>query len=80
MMHMKTDKDTVNEEYALMVGGSGWLIPTNAANSYTLKVSVKGWPSIRDRFDIPSDASPEKTLFDIPKTPIIITTNIPALK
>jgi len=80
MGHWKTNTNTVNQEYALIVGGGNWLIPTNEIQSYTMKATVRGWPSVRDRFEIPSGARPEQVLFDIPKTAILIETNLPDLK
>ena len=64
---MMGDRDNC---YALMVGGRGWLIPSNILSSCALKIKVRGEPwrnSIRTL-----EHRQRELLFDISETPIRI--------
>ena len=64
------------KNYALIIGDRGWLIPTNAVLSYSLRVRVKGqpWDDISRNYSssIKPQKKTESILFDLPPTPIVI--------
>lgn len=69
--------DTKNN-YAVMVGGQGWLIPINSAASYRLRISLFGLPGVR-----PGDRSAQEighrtfeSLINLPPTIISVAPNV----
>jgi hypothetical protein len=59
------------DKYVLMIGGRGWLIPIDAAPSYSLRIRLRGLPWTRagDRVD----ARALKVLLDLPPTRLEVT-------
>ena len=58
-------------KYALMVGRRGWLIPSEAAGTYSLRIRLRGLPSART-FEH-ADLRESKLLLDLPATKIQVT-------
>ena len=58
-------------KYALMVGRRGWLIPIEAAGTYSLRIRLRGLPSART-FEH-ADLRESKLLLDLPATKIQVT-------
>ncbi len=54
----------LNNSYALMIGGKGWLIPVASIASYSLKVRVRRM--------ITAGEQEKSVLFDVPRTAIVI--------
>lgn len=58
------------EESALIIGSKGWLIPRDSLSSYSLRLRVRGWPWT-SRLTV-GNARPDKILFDVPPTKIVV--------
>lgn len=68
----------IKNNYAVTVGGHGWLIPMNSAASYRLRISLFGLPGVR-----PGDRDAQeighrtfKSLINLPPTVISVTPNV----
>lgn len=62
-------------KYALLVGGQGWLIPMDSAESYSLHVRLRGLPGLINESEVASMPKnmPREILLDVPPAPIEIT-------
>jgi len=64
------------DKFALIVGGQGWLIPIDRADTYTLRIRAYGIPWSGDqRRELISDSN-SKLLIDLPPTKIKITKDV----
>ncbi len=59
------------DKYALMIGGRGWLIPIEAAPSYSLRIRLRGLPWTRTGHR--TDSEQLRVLVDVPATKIEVT-------
>jgi hypothetical protein len=61
----------IKNNYALVVGSRGWLVPIEKAKSYSLRIRLRGVPWARtvERADV----RPLKLLVDLPPAPLEVT-------
>ena len=63
------------DKYALVVGGKGWLIPIEKAESYTLRIRLRGWNGMTPGHVVPKEfeESGRKVLLDLTPVKIKVT-------
>jgi hypothetical protein len=66
------DEVAAKGEYALMIGGNVWLIPADSLASWSLRLTVRGWPWITTTTAPDWDWKSDQELFTIPPTPILL--------
>jgi len=59
------------KNYALIIGGHGWLVPINSVASYSLGIRLRGFPWVRSAEEAKSEH--EQILLEVPPTMIKIS-------
>ena len=61
----------LKKNYALMVGGQGWLIPFDSVHSYSLRIRLRGIPRVTSEKE--TKGMPKEILLEIPPTQLETT-------